>query len=416
MSMKDTLSNLKTNVVESKKILMCAGAIIVGCGLYAATRHTTTDVHKANIGNSPSIHSHLTGNESENYQKEVKRADLNRAEEAKKNNENFMVTLPPNVVPKNDNSLNKLLNDKDEQGSSQDAPPELPDAMPHIQTSQAEAQPQGSIVKKKPKKPKIMVDEKRIGQLEKWMATDIAQMDNFKPGVIYANKEVLSSKTEVAQNTANNNLTAGTDSSLSNSSIVADSSPTFDLPAIGTMLEAHFASEVDSRTPGIVIGVVDSGPYAGARILGAFQTSQESHKLMVSFKQMTVTWTDDNGDLRSKTLDINAFAVDPNNLSQGMATYVNRHVMAKIGFQMATSFMQGLGQAIQQSGSSAMMTASGGTVISQGSRNLQQEMLQAGGTSAGRIGNTLQSLYGNVPDTIKIAQNTPFALLFVGKN
>lgn len=99
-----------------------------------------------------------------------------------------------------------------------------------------------------------------------------------------------------------------------------------------------------------------------------------------------------------------------------MATYVNRHVLAKIGFRMAASFMQGLGQAIQQSGSTAMMSASGGTAISQGNKTWTQEMLQAGGTSAGQVGNTLESLYGNVPDTIQIAQNTPFALLFVGQN
>ena len=417
MAMKDTLENLKGNVLQSRKMLLFAGAIIVGGGVYAMTRHPDQQVNRQNIGSAAQISSHLNGSESQKYRDEITKSDDRRAADAAKKDEDFFPTLIPESGKKDDSSRLDL-DSQDEKGATPSGPPELPPAeMPHIQTTD-NATDAGKIVvqkKKTPRPPRIMVDAGRIQMVERYLNDDMAKMDNFAPGVIYALKDTSGGGSSQKPE-ANGNLNAGSPESLlaAAKSSASTTDVKFDLPSPGTMLQAHFVSEVDSRTPGVVMGVVDSGPYAGGRLMGSFQTANDSHKLMVTFKQMIVTYTDDSGELRSKALKIDAYAVDPTNLSQGMATYVNRHLMAKIGFQLATSFMQGIGEAIQQSGSSAMMTVSGGSVISQGSKNMTQQMLEAGGNSASQIGSTLQSLFGNVPDTIKIAQGTPFALLFVG--
>lgn len=423
MNIKDTFSNLKNNLVESKKILLAATALIAIVGIYSVTRHSDVKVNKSSLPSTPTIKSSLTGNENTPYLDHIKEEDENRREAAKKNGTDYAFTLIPDKKVNITNGSASDIDDTLEKGKKKPTLPELPDesgAMPTLDTKPSlPPPPPPPAPKPKPQIKHVYVEKARITQLEGWGKSIIKDMDKFNPSVIYTNKSIM------ASNSVDDNsngyggmqprMTGGTQASIGNQQATDSSSVVkFDIPTAGTMLSAHFASEVDSRTPGVVLAVVDSGPYAGSRLMGSFQVAANSHKLMVEFSKMIVTWTDDEGVEQSQALNIKALAINPVNLSQGMATYVNRHITNKIGFQLATSFMQGLGQAIQQSGSTAMMDASGGTVVSQGNKSWTQQFLQAGGNSAGQIGNTLQALYGNVQDTIKIGANTPFTLLFVG--
>ena len=214
-------------------------------------------------------------------------------------------------------------------------------------------------------------------------------------------------------------MTAGSAQSLKAAAMgdggsTSGSTPSFEVPVAGTILRSHFISLTDSRVPGTVLAVVDQGPYRNSRLIGSYTVSTSAKKLMFSFSSMIVTYRDDSGQKKASVVKINAVAVNPETLSQGLATYVNTHLFPKIVSTLATSFMSGLGQAIQQSGSTATYTASGGSIISQGEKNLQQEMLQAGGQSASQVGSLLSQMFRQQKDTIQESQNTPFGLLFIG--
>lgn len=425
-SISGTLKNIPQAVKGSKGILIAAGAVItLGFG-YAMWPHHQVTPTVSHLGGSPTINQHLGDAVTPSYQESLNQEDKQRLEEAKKTGGSYIQS----IVPHGDTQagLSTALDDKSEEGiDKNDAPPELPEDSPHIAPPPAPAPPPKVVAEVKPKKPVRYVNPERIQQLERMLAAHM-DVDTFKPGIIYAmpktgktSSDSISGTTMMAYGGSprtTSDMSAGTRESLENAtaSSSAATSVAFKVPDAGTILQGHFISAVDSRVAGVVIGVIDSGPYHGARVLGKFGRSSDGDNLMVEFSQMTLTYTDDNGEKQSKVLPIKAVAVDPNTLSQGMATYVNRHMMARIGATLATSFMQGLGQAIQQSGSTATYTASGGTVVSQGEKSLTQQFLQAGGQSAGEIGSMLSQMFGNTQTTVKIAQYTPFGLLFLGQN
>ena len=410
--------NVIAGLKNNRMILIIAGILLAGGLIYSMTRSHQVVANRSDIGSAPKITTGLSGNENQSYRQEIDQNDIKRKEEAKKTGNGFIQTVIPQAVDGNNNSGDNFK--PPVESATPNAPnqvPAIPDDIPHIVPPTPVQIQQPVVIRRK--KPAIMVDPARIAQYERAI-TDAARMDSFKPEQVYSSRTILAQEGTQSSSSSSSQsvLNAGNDNAIKEAmnGSSAGNEVQFEIPVAGTILQGHFASEVDSRLPGVVLGVIDSGPYAGARVMGSFQTAGQALKLMVVFREMTVTYRDDNDELHSKVLKVNAYAVDPNTLSQGMATYVNRHLISKIGFQMATSFMQGLGQAISQSGSTALVTPSGGTVISQGNRTLQDQLLQAGGTSAGVIGQTLQNMFGNQPDTIKIGKDTPFGLLFVGND
>lgn len=406
------------STLKGNKALMLVPVLVGGGALYSCSMKAPVKETHSSVGSAPSINSHVGGEITERYRDEVTKSDNDRlrAAEAGKN-----AAFIPSVMEGNKpiDAAPKNLDETPETGEGDTSlPPELPPAEaphaeevaqnPSAQTQQTQARASARNMR--------YIDPQRISGLQTMIQAHM-DMDTFTPGVVVKGAtQTAQADTGYAPQPSPVTMNAGQPVSyqkVSAGESKSSSEPTFDIPSPGTVLYGHFASEVDSRVPGVVVGVIDSGPYAGARVMGNFQASQ-TQKLMVKFSGMTVTYEDDNGERRSKYLNISALAVDPQTLSQGMATYVNRHMFAKIVSTLATSFMQGIGQAIQQSGSTAMMSSSGGTVISQGERNTTQQLLQAGGQSAGSIGQLLSNQLNTSPDVIKIAQNTRFGLLFVG--
>lgn len=435
-SISGTFKNLPNAVKGSKGILLAAGSVIaLGFGYSLWPHHDVTPT-KSQVGGSPTITQHLGDAITPDYQESLNQEDKQRLAEAKKTGGSYIQS----IVPHSDTQtgLTTKIDDNDEEGvDKNNAPPELPEDTPHLEAPPPPPSAVTPVQKvaevEKPKKPTRYVNPDRIQQLERMLAAHM-EVDTFKPGVIYTAVKGAHNPDSVGTNgttsiayapqgqgapQSTSDMSAGTRQSLENAAASSGSgqepSVAFKIPDAGTILQGHFISAVDSRITGVVMGVIDSGPYHGARVLGKFGRSSDGNNLMVEFSQLAITFTNDDGEKQSKVLPIKAVAVNPSTLSQGMATYVNQHMIARIGSTLATSFMQGLGQAIQQSGSTATYSASGGTVVSQGEKNLTQQFLQAGGQSAGQIGSMLSQMFGDTQTTVKISQFTPFGLLFLGE-
>lgn len=234
-------------------------------------------------------------------------------------------------------------------------------------------------------------------------ASEIGKINGMKgPG----SKDKDNSSTSVASNDNNgNSLVVGG----------IDGGPTFKLPATGTVIGARLLGEVNSDKPGPVLGEVEQGAFSGARILGSFQFGEKG--VMIKFNSMTIPYQDDNGADQSETVNIDCIAVDHKHLGTAMATSINHHAIERIGAQFGASFLQGLGQAAAQSGSTAYMSPYGGTTVSNSNMSMNQEMMMAIGQGASQAGSVFQEMFGNQRTTIKVAQGTQFGLLFVnGQN
>jgi intracellular multiplication protein IcmE len=184
-------------------------------------------------------------------------------------------------------------------------------------------------------------------------------------------------------------------------------------PVAGSILYSRLIGEVNSDIPGPVLATIMQGPFSGARLLGNFETTEEG--VIITFTSMTVAY-DEDGEQKSELVPIRAVAVDPSKLGTAMATDIDRHLLMKIAVAFGTSFLQGFGAAISQSGSTATINPLGGTTIANPILNTRQQLAIGAGQGAQQAGNIFQQYWGNRKTTVTVDAGTPFGLLFLGTN
>lgn len=180
-------------------------------------------------------------------------------------------------------------------------------------------------------------------------------------------------------------------------------------PFPGTVLYATMVSEANSDAPGPVLARIEQGPLSGATLIGQFKIAQNA--LVIDFKKMTVVSVRDGRQV-ARTVEVEAFAVDTDKLGTALATDVDRHLFQKVAITAAASFVQGLGNAVGQSGATVTRDMTG-TTIGYPQLDTRQQLLVAGGQTAGQVGSILSREFGNVPTTVKVRSGTPIGILFL---
>ncbi|WP_151193495.1 TrbI/VirB10 family protein [Cysteiniphilum sp. JM-1] len=108
----------------------------------------------------------------------------------------------------------------------------------------------------------------------------------------------------------------------------------------GEILFAVIHTSVNSDQKGTpVLAEVVTGEYKGAKLIGAFQLADKS--LVIKFNMLALPG--------QKALAIDAFAVDPDSAQMGMASDVDNHYLSRYGSLFAASFLEGFGNAFNQS-------------------------------------------------------------------
>ncbi|CAH1692395.1 conserved hypothetical protein [Hyphomicrobiales bacterium] len=181
------------------------------------------------------------------------------------------------------------------------------------------------------------------------------------------------------------------------------------LPLAGTILYAEMVSTANSDAPGPILARIAQGEFAGATLIGSFETKRDA--LVLSFKTMTVQNLRDGTEV-NKSVTINAVAVDTKEIGTALATDIDRHILTNLGFTAAAAFAQGFGQAIGQSGQTTNIGL-GGVTVSNPALSTRQQLYVAGGVAAGAAGQILNQTYGNRPTTVKVASGTPVGILFL---
>ena len=207
-------------------------------------------------------------------------------------------------------------------------------------------------------------------------------------------------KAEDANNVAVGANGGSFDGSASGSSSNGVKGPSF--VRTGTVIPAMMLGSLNSDAPGPVVAQISTGPLAGARLIGTFQSTGK--KLLINFTTLSRPGMG--------TYSINAVAVD-DNFSTGMATDVNNHSFKKFVLPTLAAFIQGYGQAFSRSGSTVVI-GPGGSTITQEALTADQARKAALGEAGSVLTDNLLT-NADVEPTVKLdcGGGCPVSLLFL---
>ena len=175
-----------------------------------------------------------------------------------------------------------------------------------------------------------------------------------------------------------------------------------DVYKAGSIIFAVLDTEVNTDETSPVMATVVQGPLNGSKVIGNFQ--RVSEKVSLQFSVLSVPKL-------TSSIAINAVAVDPNTAKTSLASTVNNHYMLRYGSLFATSFISGLGEAIQSSGGTSASTGIG-TLTTAPVLGMKDKLLVAVGNVGQQFGTALASKV-NMPPTIKVKAGTSLGLLLM---
>jgi intracellular multiplication protein IcmE len=172
----------------------------------------------------------------------------------------------------------------------------------------------------------------------------------------------------------------------------------------GSIIYGQLLIEANTDAPGPVLAQIVTGPYAGSRMLGSFEATD--NYLILSFNSIVI---DGMGH------ETQAVAIDPDTTLPGVVTEIDRRYFKRIILPMAAEFVRGLSEAVSESGSTTITIDSGGTTTSQTNEDKDEEQEVASGIEAAgeKFGELIEEEAQNTKPMIRVAAGTPLGILFV---
>lgn len=159
----------------------------------------------------------------------------------------------------------------------------------------------------------------------------------------------------------------------------------------GNVLYAQNLVAVDSDAPGTpVVTTVVVGPMKGAKFFGSFERHGEG--LVINFSRY---YKD------GKNYTVSAFAVDPETARTTVASHVDTHFIERWGGLIAASFVEGLGDAVSESGRTVTDTGSGAVYSQNDKFSTADQIKIAAGEVGGRVADQLEQNF-NKPPTVTL--------------
>ncbi len=245
----------------------------------------------------------------------------------------------------------------------------------------------------------------------------VASMDNQAsqliaswgpPNMVHKDRNRDSSATSGTGTTTSGGSASGTDKDKSASSDTTGSNAP-PLIKAGTILFAVLDTTVNSDYPDSpVLATVVEGKFKGAKLLGRLQTTKgvsgQMDRIMLTFNLV-------NMDEWPKSKSMTGFGIDPDTARSALATNVNYHYMQRFGALMATSFLQGYGQAAMSSGGTQVSSAFG-TSSTNPQLSPSSKMAVAFGQMAQAVGDATKN-YTNRPPTVVVDSGVGLGILFM---
>ena len=170
----------------------------------------------------------------------------------------------------------------------------------------------------------------------------------------------------------------------------------------GEIAYAQLITEANSDAPGPVLAQIAGGPLNGARILGSFAVQKD----LLTLRFTTIV-------LDGISYGINGIALDPATTLPAMATDVDHHYLQKIVLPMAAAFVEGMADAISESGRTTVIVE-GDTVAQEEEETTNDQEVASGITEAGaELSEILSETADEVETTVIIASGTQIGVLFL---
>lgn len=174
------------------------------------------------------------------------------------------------------------------------------------------------------------------------------------------------------------------------------------LVAAGRGIYAHTITATNSEAGGPVVLQADTGPIAGARMIGTFTRAGMTDRLVVRVTRV---------NFRGQSIDADGLVVAPDTMETSVATSVDQRFAERILLPAAAAFVEGLGQAIARSNSTAFVSPfGGGTVTSR--LHTEEQLGVAAGAAGARLGQILEQ---STPQraTVHLARGASVGVLFL---
>ncbi len=174
------------------------------------------------------------------------------------------------------------------------------------------------------------------------------------------------------------------------------------LQPAGTIEYALLITEANSDVPGPVLAQIMSGPLKGSRILGSFKTQEDY--LVLTFNTVVIDGV---------SYGVDMIALDPSTTNPGLATEIDQRYFKRIILPAAAAFIEGMGQAIAESGSTSV-SVSGDTVVqSEEELNTRQEIFKGVEESASKVSEIIDKDASKVKPLVKVHAGTAVGVLFL---
>lgn len=174
------------------------------------------------------------------------------------------------------------------------------------------------------------------------------------------------------------------------------------LQEAGQIEYGQLITEANTDAPGPVLAEIASGKLTGSRMLGSF-TSTDDY-LTLNFHTVIYQGT---------ALATDAVAIDPGTSLPGMVTEIDRKYFQRIILPAAAAFIEGMGSAIADSGSTTVSAGQGTTQSSSNDLDTRQEFFKGVETAAEEFGEILDRDGSRVRPMLRLAAGTHMGVLFV---
>lgn len=360
----------------------------------------------SSITNAPKVTATPGTSNSEQHNDLQRKQNADKAAEAIRTGQ---TSLPVMVNNTDTDKKDPFANLNNENIPEQQKPTPAPVVIPPVQQIQP-IQPVQQVQQPKTQQKNNAEEKRNLQNVQEQM---VMYMSKWAPGKAYQeidySKPVDATKNQGQQNANNTqqsqNVQQGNQQNVQNNNSGSNSSSSSKKGAAfvraGTIVPAVLETAINSDEPGPVLARIVTGPLAGAKLIGSMKTANET--IVVQFSTLSIPGA-------KGSFKINTYAVDPDSSNTGLASDVNHHYLARYGLGLAAAFISGYGEAVQNMGSSSVV--SNGTVVTTSDLNNKQIAQSA----FGKVGQKLSTNIDrdtNIPTTVKVNSGISIGVLFM---
>ncbi|MCP1236730.1 MULTISPECIES: DotG/IcmE/VirB10 family protein [Gluconobacter] len=396
-------SGLATSLKASRRpAFAAAGLLVVAAGGWYMMSHGSAPKPKSAALQTPNLAPPAGGN---NHSDKLDSATVMKekadADAAKANGRSFASALTTDRPLGDDKA--PLLGRMPGSGSATNAgvtPPGTPRTPPPPAVNQFTRVPEGTKAASEPpasreRRPGELSEAQEVELLAAWSGRP-ASLDMELPAETTAaggGRQDRASFTQEPQ-------AAQSGASAAQQNVATVKPATHRLLAAGRGVYGHSLLGINSDYPGTPVLVeIDSGPLAHDRLSGSFERKDE--RLVIKFDKLMI------GD--SDPLPVSAYAVAPDTMETGLASEVHEHLPTRIFLPAAAAFVEGLGNAMQNSNTNSVTSGLG--VSSFTHLTLPQQLGVAAGRAGQEMGQILQKQTPQNP-TVLLHKDDPIGVIF----